>query len=106
MGLFLLVADYIPFLKRSMVAKTADGMNESLGQAVRTTWQKLAANNYRGLATIFFYRLLINGRAIAYFFLAVQFNLDQVYVELTLIRIVLSWVVRYPPLSLHLLLLW
>jgi hypothetical protein len=45
----------------------------------------------RGFWTLFAYRLLTNGRAIAYFYLAVMYELDKVYVELTLIRIVLSW---------------
>jgi hypothetical protein len=44
-----------------------------------------------GFLTIFFYRLFANGRAVVYFYLGVIFDLNIVYVELTFVRIVLSW---------------
>jgi hypothetical protein len=51
----------------------------------------ISTNKWRGFWTIFAYRLLANARAIAYFYLGVVYELNAVYVELTFVRIVLSW---------------
>jgi hypothetical protein len=89
MWLFLIVVEWVPTLKRLLVNQ--EEQQESFGDAVRVTFQKLFAHNGRGFFTIFFYRLLANGRAIAYFYLGVIYDLNVVYVELTFVRIVLSW---------------
>jgi hypothetical protein len=39
MGLFLLVVDFVPLLKRTLVSPQEQ--EESLGQAIRATWQKI-----------------------------------------------------------------
>eukprot|EP00455_Lapot_gusevi_P011913 TRINITY_DN15580_c0_g1_i2.p1 TRINITY_DN15580_c0_g1~~TRINITY_DN15580_c0_g1_i2.p1 ORF type:complete len:303 (-),score=110.07 TRINITY_DN15580_c0_g1_i2:108-1016(-) len=88
---FLIIVDFIPICKRALVSPQEQ--RETIGQAIRTTWQKLIAHNGRGFWTIFAYRFLINARAMAYFYLGVIYNLDVVYVELTLSRIVMSWIV-------------
>lgn len=44
------------------------------------------------LPEMFVYRLLINARAILYFYLAVLYDLNMVYLELTLVRVLLSWI--------------
>jgi len=51
-----------------------------------------SAHGYRGWITVFLYRLLINGRGMAYFYLGIMYDLDVVYLELTLVRVILSWV--------------
>jgi hypothetical protein len=52
-----------------------------------------SAHNGRGFWTLFLYRLLANGRAIAIFYLGVIYELNAVYVQLTFVRIALSWLV-------------
>jgi hypothetical protein len=44
-----------------------------------------------GFAHMFFYRLLINSRAMGYSYIAIVYNLTDSYLELTLIRVILSW---------------
>jgi hypothetical protein len=39
MGLFLLVVDFVPLLKRTLVSPQEQ--EESIGQAIRATWQKI-----------------------------------------------------------------
>jgi len=62
-----------------------ENMNETFWESIKNTWKE------SNLLTLFFYRLFINGRAFAYFILAVNYNLTVVYLELTLIRVIMSW---------------
>ena len=41
---------------------------------------------------LFLYRLFLNARACMYFFLAVEYDLSLVFLELTLTRVVMSWI--------------
>ena len=65
---------------------------ESFMEAVRHSIRELLENKCAGLVNMFVYRLLINARAVAYTYIAVRYNLSSSYLELTLIRVVLSWV--------------
>lgn len=44
------------------------------------------------LIETFLYRFFINGRAMLYFYLAVWYDLNKIYLQLTLFRILISWV--------------
>ncbi|KYQ94060.1 hypothetical protein DLAC_04335 [Tieghemostelium lacteum] len=80
---FMLVIDLIKPLKKAFY--NSDDQEESLLQAVKSTWKETS------LPVLFIYRFLINGRAIMYFYLAIKYDLTLVYLELTLIRVVLNW---------------
>jgi hypothetical protein len=69
-----------------------DQQEDSVVQAVVVTFRELTANRCAGLWHMFIYRLLINTRAVAYTYITVQYNLSSSYLELTLIRVVLSWI--------------
>ncbi|EFA81826.1 hypothetical protein PPL_05058 [Heterostelium album PN500] len=83
---FMLIVDFIPPLKKLFL--TEDDAKENMLQAVKGTWKE---TKYTGLITLFMYRFLINARAIIYFYLAIEYDLTLVYLELTLIRVVLNW---------------
>ena len=70
---------------------TAEDKKETFAQAFRGMLRELTANKCAGLLHMFTYRLLINGRALAYSYIAVRYNLASSYLQLTLIRVVLSW---------------
>lgn len=57
-------------------------------------WRAVAAQTWRefSLPTMIGYRGLSFAREFAFFFLATRFNLSSVYMEMTLLRIVLAWV--------------
>ncbi|EGG15318.1 hypothetical protein DFA_10152 [Cavenderia fasciculata] len=80
---FMLVIDLIKPLKHLLLPE--QDSKETLWEAVKATWKET------NLVTLFFYRLLINARAIIYFYLAIQYDLTLVYLELTLTRVVLNW---------------
>jgi hypothetical protein len=65
--------------------------DDTLWISVKVTFKELTANKGAGLWNMFTYRLLINSRAIAYTYITVQYNLSSSYLQLTLIRVVLSW---------------
>lgn len=87
---FLLVVDQVGALRRQCVP--VEERHQDFFAACRSTVKQLFAHRGRGLGTVFLYRLLINARAMAYFYLSVQYDLAAVYLELTLVRIILSWV--------------
>jgi hypothetical protein len=62
-------------------------------EAVKHSVREDAANYGQGFFFMFAYRLFINGRAISYFFIAVEYDLSEAYFVLTLVRVLLSWVV-------------
>ncbi|KAK5576513.1 hypothetical protein RB653_007657 [Dictyostelium firmibasis] len=80
---FMILVDFVKPLKRTFLNDS--DQNESLIQAVKSTWKET------NLITLFIYRLLINGRAIMYFYLAIQYDLTMVYLESTLVRVVMNW---------------
>ncbi|EAL73729.1 hypothetical protein DDB_G0268552 [Dictyostelium discoideum AX4] len=80
---FMILIDFVKPLKRTFLNDS--DQNESLVQAVKSTWKE------SNLLTLFIYRLLINGRAIMYFYLAIEYDLTMVYLESTLVRVVMNW---------------
>jgi len=86
---YLTIIESIGPLRRNLVAK--EDQQETLKQAVQHTFKDYANDRYIGLWTVFCYRFLINARAMGYFYLGVIYDLDVVYLELTLTRVVLSW---------------
>lgn len=62
-------------------------------QAIKHSVRENAAGYGQGFAFMFLYRLLINGRAVAYFWIASEYDLSEAYFVLTLVRVLLSWVV-------------
>jgi hypothetical protein len=78
--------------ERSRLTTISDeGENETFLQAAKHAWQELTENRCAGLINIFIYRLLINARGMVYTYIAVRYNLSSSYLELTLMRVVLSW---------------
>jgi hypothetical protein len=66
---------------------------ETFWQAVKHSVRENTADYGQGFAFMFMYRLLINGRAISYFFIAVEYDLSEAYFVLTLVRVLLSWLI-------------
>lgn len=66
--------------------------DDTLMHSIKATYREMTANRCAGFINMFVYRLLINARAIAYTYITVQYNLSSSYLQLTLIRVVLSWV--------------
>ena len=91
MWVFLLLVDHIAPLRAML--HSAEDRKESWAEAVKNTFSILFCQRRgRGFFTVFTYRLLINARAIAYFYMGVTYDLAAVYLELTLVRVMLSWV--------------
>lgn len=88
-GLFFIVDSIAP-CRRTI---KWDEQDESMIDACRQCFRELSGNYGAGFWNMFLYRLLINARAVAYTYITVQYNLSSSYLELTLIRVVLSWVV-------------
>jgi hypothetical protein len=82
LGLFL-VSDIIKPLRG--LFDTGDDVAIATEGALEKMWSEMH------IAESFIYRLLINGRAVIYFYLAVWYDLNRVYLQLTLFRIVISW---------------
>ncbi|KAJ5069921.1 hypothetical protein M0811_11433 [Anaeramoeba ignava] len=81
---FMFLMDYVSPFKKCFY----DGSDkiETLIGALLPTWKESSIFN------LFVYRLLINGRAFIYYYLAILYDINLVYLQLTLIRIVFSWV--------------
>jgi len=84
MFLWLFLVDYIRPIKNWY--EDEENQKESFTEALRNTWRE------GSIFSTFMYRLLINGRGFAYFVLAVNYDVNVVYLELTLIRVVISWI--------------
>jgi len=81
--LYLALTDFfIPFRK---CYEEPENYEERFLQSIKSSWHEAS------LVNLFVYRFFINGRAIAYFFLTVNYDLDLVYLELTLCRVLFSW---------------
>jgi len=80
---WLFIVDYIKPLKHWYEDEV--NYNESFFQSLKSWWKETSLFN------TFMYRMFINGRGFAYFVLAVNYDLTLVYLELTLIRVILSW---------------
>jgi hypothetical protein len=65
--------------------------DESFFEAVRHALREELADGGAGFACMFAYRLLINARALSYTFIVEDYDLSRAYLELTLVRVVLSW---------------
>lgn len=86
----LLLVD-LPCL-RNRVQHKSD--RQSFGSAAKEAWSEATQNYGTGLITVFMYRLLINARAMAYFYLGVMYNMSKVYLLLQVVRVILSIVVN------------
>jgi len=91
MFVFTAIVDSVGPFKRTCVDE--HDQQESWWEAVKGTFSSFTQNKGRAFFTLFAYRGLINARAMAYFYLSVVYNLSVVYLELTLVRIVLSWMI-------------
>lgn len=83
--------DLVPPLRGALVDESEKSV--SAWASLMTMIKEASANKGEGWVTLFFYRLFINSRAMAYFYMGVIFDLQVVYVELTLTRVLLSWLV-------------
>ena len=75
---------YTPGVSR--VLDVGEDVNEPFLVSLRLAWAELSVVN------MWMYRFFLNARAMIYFYLAVEYDLSRVYLELTLTRILLSWV--------------
>lgn len=83
------MVDSISVCKRNI--RWDERQDESMIESCKVCFKELTDNRCAGLVNMFVYRLLINARAVAYTYITVQYNLSSSYLELTLIRVVLSW---------------
>jgi len=83
----MLIVDLIGPLKRCY--ESPEDQKETFWQAIKQTWNEC---KYLGFVNLFLYRGFINSRAMIYSYLVVMYDLNQVYLQLTLIRGVLSWI--------------
>jgi hypothetical protein len=88
--LMFIVIDVCPKPLRNTFTANED-KQESFVQAFKGAVGQMLSNKGEGLLNLFTYRLLINGRALVYSYIAVRFDLSTSYLQLTLIRVVLSW---------------
>jgi len=65
--------------------------SEPFHKAIMRTAREDCGGCFAGLAWMFLYRLLINIRAIGYTYLVARYDLNSAYLELTLVRVVMSW---------------
>lgn len=89
---FLLIIDFLGPVKRCFHSSSVTDMEESFPSAVRGMFKQASANKGRGWLMVFLYRFFINTRSIGYFYLSVMYDLQLVYLQLTLIRTLLGWV--------------
>jgi len=88
--IYLSIVEHISPFRRKCLAK--EDQSQTLKEAIIQTFGEYRAYKCRGFVTVFFYRFLINARAMAYFYMGVVYDLDVVYLELTLTRVVISWI--------------
>jgi hypothetical protein len=69
-----------------------EDQKETYLEAIKATYVEMTSNKCAGFWHCFAYRGLVNARAMIYTYLAIQYDLNQVYLQLTLIRVALSWV--------------
>ena len=82
--------DLVPILRRVLLIES--DQQERFLDAVKGAFREdVTDSRGAGLATMFLYRLLINGRAIGYSFIATHYDLAAAYLQLTLVRVVFSW---------------
>ena len=86
---YLWIVDLVPPLRSALVSE--QDSHSSFCQSLRQVMKTFQQNRGRAFFTVFAYRFLINARAMAYFYMGVVYDLATVYLELTLVRIVLSW---------------
>lgn len=88
---FFALADLVRPVRHLFVS---DGeLHETFWEAVKGAARELFGNRGKGFWTMFAYRGLINARAMAYTYIAIVYDLSTSYLQLTLIRVGLSWVV-------------
>merc|ERR1711871_67833 len=80
-----------PLLQQESRAQVTSDSQSGLVALFSATWADLSRNRFRGMATVFIYRLLLNGRAMVYFYLAVNYDLASVYLTLQLCRVAMTW---------------
>eukprot|EP00760_Papus_ankaliazontas_P008166 PhM_4_TR13681/c0_g1_i1/m.75395 len=87
-GMFFLVDSFQ--WTRTRFEEEAD-QHESFAGAFKAMVAEQTGNRFEGFWTMFVYRGFINARAMIYTYLAVLYDLNKVYLQLTLIRVALSW---------------
>merc|ERR1711871_1603704 len=80
-----------PLLHQESQAQKTSDSQAGLVALFSATWADLSRNRCRGMVTVFIYRLLLNGRAMVYFYLAVNYDLASVYLTLQLCRVAMTW---------------
>ena len=90
---YLWLVDTVPLFRRTVVSK--DDQKSSFCQSFTNVFQRFRENRFRAFFTVFAYRFLINARAMVYFYMGVTYDLETVYLELTLVRIILSWIFAF-----------
>eukprot|EP01105_Mastigella_eilhardi_P006479 TRINITY_DN18038_c0_g1_i1.p1 TRINITY_DN18038_c0_g1~~TRINITY_DN18038_c0_g1_i1.p1 ORF type:complete len:468 (-),score=128.67 TRINITY_DN18038_c0_g1_i1:41-1414(-) len=86
---YLLMVDTWPGFK-SLFENPAY-QHENYVTSVVNAWRE-STNPWWNMVTLFVFRALVNGRSLIYFYLAVLYDPNSTYLELTLVRIILSWV--------------
>eukprot|EP00758_Cryptobia_borreli_P012381 Tbor_TRINITY_DN5741_c1_g1::TRINITY_DN5741_c1_g1_i3::g.20957::m.20957 len=88
---FFLFVDLIKPIKRIIEEEGIDQEESFLEAFKGMLYDLIITSKGLGLLHVFVYRLLINGRAMIYSYIAITYDLSSSYLELTLIRVVLSW---------------
>lgn len=69
-----------------------EDQRQTFREACVGCFRELTCNRCQGFFNMFLFRLLVNGRAIAYSYIAITYDLSSSYLQLTLIGVGLSWV--------------
>lgn len=85
---FIFVTDKVPFIKR--LFEKPELQSEGFIGSFVSTWKE-SIHPWYSMLNLFIFRLLINARSFIYFYLAVLYDINTVYLTLTLIRILFSW---------------
>eukprot|EP00758_Cryptobia_borreli_P012378 Tbor_TRINITY_DN5741_c1_g1::TRINITY_DN5741_c1_g1_i11::g.20968::m.20968 len=90
---FFLFVDLIKPIKRIIEEEGIDQEESFLEAFKGMLYDLIITSKGLGLLHVFVYRLLINGRALIYSYIAITYDLSSSYLMLTLIRVLVSWVV-------------
>ncbi|KAJ3430114.1 hypothetical protein M0812_23115 [Anaeramoeba flamelloides] len=81
---FIIIVDAIKPLKKCIFDGT--DTEESTIDALKGVWKEAP------WITLFFYRFFSNTKQVIYYYLAILYDLNSVYLQLTFIRVILSWI--------------
>lgn len=85
---FLIFVAHVPPVRRLM--DKPESQSQSFFKSLGQMWQE-TVHPWTSFFCLFTFRLLINARSFIYFYLAVLFDVNVVYLQLQLIRILFSW---------------